>query len=154
MKATAIWQEKMTFTGKTNSGFPILLGTPTFPNHATPLELILVGLAGCTAMDVISILEKKHQEVTCFEVRVDADRSENHPKVFTNAVITYIVSGKNIDENAVLRAIELSITKYCSVHAMLEQVVSMDERYEIHEDEGDGNQKMVFQGAWQELTPE
>lgn len=154
MKATAIWQEKMTFTGKTNSGFPILLGTPTSPNHATPLELILVGLAGCTAMDVISILEKKHQEVTCFEVRVDADRSENHPKVFTNAVITYIVSGKNIDENAVLRAIELSITKYCSVHAMLEQVVSMDERYEIHEDEGDGNQKMVFQGAWQELTPE
>lgn len=154
MKANVIWHGNMNFTGKTNSDFPISLGTPTSPNHATPMELILVGLAGCTAMDVISILEKKRQEVTGLEVRVDSDRSENHPRVFTNAVITYIVSGKNIEEDAVLRAVELSVTKYCSVHAMLEQAFPMDAHYEIYEDEGDGNQKLVHQGSWQELTPE
>ena len=154
MKANVIWHEKMTFTGKTNSDHPILLGTPSSPDHATPMELILIGLAGCTAMDVISILEKKRQQVTRFEIQVDADRSENHPKIFKDVVLTYIFAGKDIEENAVLRAIGLSTTKYCSVHAMLEQSVHMDLRYEIYEDGGDGSQKLTYQGVWKETTPE
>ena len=65
-----------------------------------PMEMIAMGLAGCTAMDVLSILRKKRQQVTSFEVRVDAPRSADHPQVFTSAVITYIVTGRNVDETA------------------------------------------------------
>ena len=154
MKAKAIWQENMIFTGKTNSDFPILLDTTSSANNATPMELIAVGLVGCTAMDVISILEKKCLDVTQFEVSVEASRSSDYPRMFTSAVITYIVTGRGIDEAAVLRAIELSTTKYCSVHAMLEQAFPIDLRYEIYEDEGDGNSRLAYQGIWQELSLE
>jgi len=105
-------------------------------------------------MDVLSILQKKRQQVTQFEVRVNAPRSADHPKVFTSAIITYIVTGKNVDEMAVLRSIELSITKYCPVQFMLAQVFPMELRYEIYEDEGDGNRRLTSQGIWQELSVE
>jgi putative redox protein len=155
MKATVVWKENLAFAGETNSGFPIPLdadpeagGTNSGPR---PMELIALGLAGCTAMDVISILRKKRQEVTRFEVRVDAARADQHPKVFTRAVITYIVAGKGVEEAAVLRAIELSATRYCPAQAMLGAVVTMDLRYEIYEDE-DGKERLTAQGAWQEGT--
>ena len=118
------------------------------------MEMIALGLAGCTAMDVISILKKKRQEVTHFDVRLDAPRSSDHPKVFTRAVITYVVSGKNIDEAAVLRAIELSTTKYCPAIAMLGQSFPIEHQYEIYEDEGDGRQRLTNQGSWQEVIAE
>lgn len=156
MKATVTWKEKLAFAGETNSGFHIPLdadseagGTNSGPR---PMELIALGLAGCTAMDVISILRKKRQDVTRFEVRVDAARAEEHPKVFTNAVITYVVAGRGVEEAAVLRAIELSATRYCPAQAMLGAVVPMDLRYEIYEEEGDGKERLTAQGAWQEAA--
>ena len=157
MKANAIWKGNMTFVGEAPSGFPIQMDTVPEAggtNSGTrPMELIAIGLAGCTAMDVISVLKKMRQEVTQFEVRVDAPRSSEHPKVFTSAVITYIVSGKNLVENSVLRAIELSATRYCPVETMLSQAFPMDLHYEIYEDEGD-IQRLTHQGIWQELTLE
>jgi len=116
--------------------------------------LIALGLAGCTAMDVISVLQKKRQNVTRFEVDVDAARAEEHPKVFTNAVITYIVTGSNVEENALLRAIELSATRYCPAQSMLGQVFPIDLRYEIYEDEGNGERRLICQGVWQEVPQE
>ena len=118
------------------------------------MEMIALGLAGCTAMDVISILRKKRQDVTQFEVRVDAPRSTDYPKVFTRAVITYVVTGRSVDEDAVLRSIELAATKYCSAQIMLESAVPMDLLYEIFEDEGDGSKRLTCQGSWQDLPLE
>jgi len=158
MKATVRWKENMTFVGMPDSGFPIPMDSDSYfggtNNGVRPMEMIALGLAGCTAMDVLSVLQKKRQKVTGFEVRVDAPRSADHPQVFTSAVINYIVTGKNIDEAAVLRAIELSFTKYCPVQKMLEGAFPMDLRYEIYEDEGDGNRRLTSQGNWQELSVE
>jgi putative redox protein len=158
MKATVTWKGNLAFTGEADSGFPVMLdadpkvgGTNSGPR---PMEMIAMGLAGCTAMDVISILKKKCKEVTGFEVRVEAPRADVHPKVFTSATITYIVSGKDIDEASVLRAIELTATKYCPAQAMLGQVFPIDLHYEIYEDEGDTGQRLTHQGVWQELVTE
>jgi len=124
MKATVNWQNNMVFIGKSASGFPVQMDAdPNFggtESGVRPMEMIALGLAGCTAMDVISILRKKRQDVTQFEVRVDAPRSADHPKVFTKAVITYIATGRSVDEDAVLRSIELAATKYCPAQIMLE----------------------------------
>ncbi len=158
MKATVRWKENMIFTGMPDSGFPVQLDSDSYfggtNNGIRPMEMVALGLAGCTAMDVLSILQKKRQKVTGFEVRVDAPRSGDDPKVFTSAVISYIVTGRNVDEAAVLRGIELSFTKYCPVQKMLEGAVPMELHYEIYEDEGDGNQRLMTQGNWQEVSQE
>ena len=138
MLASVKWNSRMSFTGIADSGFPISLDTDESVGGdnraARPMEMIALGLAGCTAMDVISILQKKRQEVTSFEVKVDAARANEHPKVFTSAVIRYVITGKNIDEAALVRAIELSAVKYCPAQAMLANAFPMELRYEIYED--------------------
>jgi len=158
MKATVNWQNNMTFIGKPASGFPVQMDADSSyggtDSGVRPMEMIALGLAGCIAMDVISILRKKRQEVTQFEVRVDAPRSPEYPKVFTSVVITYIVTGRNVDESAVLRSIELTATKYCPAQIMLEQAFPMDLCYEIYEDEGNGTKRLTHQGIWQETPTE
>jgi putative redox protein len=147
MDAKVTWKGRMSFDGTADTGFTVPLGTePELGGDADgfrPLELMAVSLAGCTAMDVISILTKKRQEVTAFDVQVSAARAEEHPRVFTGAVITYHVSGKNIDEAAVLRAIELSATRYCPAQAMLSKAFPMELKYEIREEGGE-----VKTGTW------
>lgn len=137
MEAKAIWKHGLSFTGTADSGFNVALGSKPVVGGDNdgfrPIELIAIGLAGCTAMDVISILIKKRQNVTNFEVHVQAERAEEHPKVFTHVLIKYIVEGKNIDKTAVERAIELSTTKYCPSHAMLKMAVDIDHMHEIIE---------------------
>ena len=157
MKVSVNWQGNMVFAGMVPSGFPIQMdadanfgGTNT---DIRPMELIALGLAGCTAMDIISILQKKRQQVTQFEVRIDAPRSPEYPKVFTRAAITYVVTGSSVDENALLRSIELTATKYCPAQIMLEQAFPMELHYEIYEEETEGR-RLVHQGTWQELTEE
>ena len=150
MNAIVAWRQGMSFTGKAGTGFEVPLGANPAVGGANdgfrPLELMAVSLAGCTAMDVISILTKKQQELTAFEVKIHADQAEEFPKVFTHAVITYQVTGRDVSEAAVLRAIELSATKYCPAQAMLGKVVPMDLVYEIYEDEGRGTTRLVKQG--------
>jgi putative redox protein len=97
------------------------------------MELLAISLAGCTAMDVISILQKKKQEVSGFEVRVHTRRAQEYPKVYTHARVEYLIEGKKIDPVAVERAIELSFTKYCPVQAMLSKAVEIEHSYQITE---------------------
>jgi putative redox protein len=155
MKATVQWKENMTFIGTPDSGFPVQMDADASfggtNQGVRPMEMVALGLAACTGMDVLSILRKKRQQVTHFEVRVNAPRSPEPPKVFTSALITYIVTGTNIEEAAVLRSIELSMTKYCPVQVMLAPAFPMELRYEIYE-ERDGTRKLVSQGFWQELS--
>ena len=152
MNASVTWRQGMSFTGKADTGFEVPLGAEPEVGGAEDgfhaLELMALSLAGCTAMDVISILTKKRQAVTAFEVRVDAKQAEEFPKVFTKAVITYLVTGQNVDEAAVLRSIELSATKYCPAQAMLDKVVPMDLVYEIYEDEGGGKKRLAKKGRY------
>ena len=97
MEAKVIWKNKMSFEGTSDSGFVVPLGTTPAVGRDDdgfrPLELLAIGLAGCTAMDVISILNKKKQDVQTFEVQVHVERAEEHPKVFTHLTIEYILSG-------------------------------------------------------------
>ncbi len=113
-----------------------------------PMEMLAIGLAGCTAMDVISILTKKRQDVTQFEVQVHAERAAEHPKVFTGAVIEYFVVGRGVEEEAVVRAIELSAVRYCPAQAMFSKVFPIELKYHIFEDLGDGQRSLVKSGVY------
>ena len=99
-----------------------------------PLELLLIGLAGCTSMDVISVLQKKRQPIAGLETKVTAERAEEHPRVYTAIHVEYVVSGKDVKPEAVERAIELSETKYCSAMAMLRQAAAITTSYRIVEE--------------------
>jgi Predicted redox protein, regulator of disulfide bond formation len=158
MRATVNWKQNMTFIGSADSGYSLQMDADASvggdDSGVRPMELLALGLAGCTAMDVISILRKKRQDVTQFNVRVDAQRSKEHPKVFTHMIITYIVTGRSVDEIAVLRSIELTVTKYCPAQFMFAQVVPIDLQYEIYEDEGESERRLTHQGTWQETLPE
>jgi putative redox protein len=138
MHASVVWSEGMSFTGTADSGFTLPLGTdPSVGGDNDgfrPMELMVIGLAGCTAMDVISILRKKRQEITGFEVKVDTTRADEHPKVITSFAIHYIVRGRGIDTAAVVRALDLSRSKYCPAQAMLGQAAEIHLSYEIVEE--------------------
>lgn len=98
-----------------------------------PMEMLLTGLAGCTGMDVISILRKKRQQVTGYEVHVHGERAEDHPMVFTTITVEHIVVGHDISPEAVERAIELSHTRYCGAGAMLGKTAKLTHTYRIFE---------------------
>ncbi len=135
MKASVTWDHGLSFEGTADSGFTINLGSSVDvggdDDGFRPLELMLTSLAGCTAMDVISILRKKRQPVTGFKVQAEAQRAESHPKVFTHIHVHYIVEGDGVAPEAVERAMELSETRYCPAHAMLSQVAEVETSYEI-----------------------
>ncbi len=137
MKAKVIWQGDMTFTGNADTGLTVPLDAATaVGGHDAgfrPTELIAVGLVGCTGMDVISILQKKRQQVTGFEVIAHIQRADEHPKVFTKILIEYIVTGKDIDPVAVERAVKLSEERYCPSIAMLRKSAEISNRITIHQ---------------------
>ena len=156
MNANVTWKEGLSFSGRADSGFSVSLGTDPQLGGANdgfrPLELMAVSLAGCTAMDVISILRKKQQDVRAFDVNVHADQAQEFPKVFTRTLITYIVTGHGVDETALRRSIELSATKYCPAQAMLGKVVPMELCYEIYEGESAEDRKWVISGVYETQT--
>lgn len=135
MDVNVIWKEKLAFTGKGEGEFTMPLDGEVAAGGDEkgfqPMELIAIGLAGCTAMDTISILQKKRQDVTAFEVQVHAERAIEFPKVFTNIIIEYLVVGHNVDPAAVERSIELSATKYCPAQAMLSKACKIEHKYSI-----------------------
>ncbi len=148
MEAKVSWQKELSFVGVADSGFEIKLDSHSGPETgAGPVEMVAISLAGCTAMDVISILNKKQEDVTSFDVKVHADRTSEYPKVITKAVLEYVVVGHKLDEAALIRAIELSMTKYCPVHAMLSKAFPIDIRYSIYEETG-GENRLVKQANW------
>ncbi len=138
MKASVTLEQGMSFKATADSGFTVNLGAAPAAggddDGFRPMELMLISLAGCTAMDVISILRKKRQHITGLQVTVDAKRAREHPKVFTHITMKYIVHGVNVEPVAVERSIELSVTKYCPANAMLSQVVPIDTEYDIIEE--------------------
>lgn len=138
MDAKVTWHTGLSFTGSAaGSGFTLPLGAAPeaggLNDGFRPLELLAVGLAGCTGMDVISILEKKRQPVAAFEVRVHADLAAEHPRVFTKVLIEYVVSGAGVEREAVERAVALSETKYCSAQAMLRKAAPIESKITIVE---------------------
>ena len=98
-----------------------------------PMEMLLLGLGGCTTFDVVAILQKSRQEMIDCEVEIEAERATEVPKVFTKIHIHFIISGRNLDENKVRKAVELSADKYCSASRMLEEVAEITHNFEIRE---------------------
>jgi len=137
MDAKVTWNGKMSFTGTAATGFTLPLDAESAVGGNNggfrPLELMGLSLAGCTAMDVISILQKKRQDLTGFEVKVHADRADEFPKVFTHVTVEYNITGHNVDPVAVERSIELSSSKYCPAQAMLAKAVTIEHKYTIIE---------------------
>jgi len=97
---------------------------------ARPMHLLLVGLAGCTGMDVISFLRKMRQSVTGYRIEVEGERAEDYPKVFTHIKVRHVVTG-DVEENRLAKAVELSETKYCSANAMLKAVAAIETTWEV-----------------------
>lgn len=139
MKSEVVWKGGMAFTGTSDGGYLIPLDAKKAAGgHELgfrPLQLFAIGLVGCTGMDVISILQKKRQEVTDFTVSAEIERADEHPKRFTKIVLAYNVTGKNLDEKAVKRAVELSENKYCPAQAMLKPTVEITHRINVMEEE-------------------
>ena len=138
MKATINWKEEAIFSGETGSGHTIIMDGP--PDHggrnlgARPMEMMLLGLGGCTTFDVMHILKKSRQEVTDCQVELEAERAEKEPKVFTRIHVHFIVTGHDLKEKHVKRAVELSAEKYCSASIMLARAgVEIIHDYEICE---------------------
>ena len=156
MEAKVIWKGGLKLDGTADTGFHVPISAAVAVGGDgqgfKPMELIATGLAGCTALDVISILQKKRQDVTDFEVQVHARRSPEHPKVFTRAVIEYIVTGHGVDEAALVRAIELSATRYCPAQAMFKGVFPIELKYSIFEAGENGERVLVKSGEYSFLT--
>lgn len=135
MTARVQWKNGLSFSGEAESGYIVPLGGDASVGGGEdgfrPMELIAIGIAGCTAMDVISILTKKRQSVTGFEVLVHTRRAQEHPKVFTQIDIEYVVTGDRIEETAVQRAIQLSEERYCPAIAMFRKIAPLSLTYRI-----------------------
>lgn len=133
--ASVRWIDGLVFETQTESGHRGYLDS--FPKEGetskgpTPMELVLVAVAGCTGMDVIDILRKKRLNITGLEVKVTGTRAETYPMVYTELDVVYSVRGKNIPASAVEQAIKLSEEKYCSVGIMIGKTAKINSRYEI-----------------------
>ena len=127
MKARIKWVEGRTFVGESGSGHKVVLGTASGPEGRTPgpspMELVLIGTGGCSAFDVVHILEKGREPVEDCVVELDADRAEQDPKVFTRIHMHFVVKGRGLSSSKVERAIRLSLEKYCSASAMVAKTV-------------------------------
>ncbi len=117
IKTKIKWDDKLKFNAETGAGNKISMGSGE--NENSPLELLLIGLGGCTGIDVVLILEKMKAEIENFDVDIDAERADEHPKRFEKIHINYYFKGKNLDERKVEKAIDLSENKYCSASASL-----------------------------------
>jgi putative redox protein len=134
--ATVTWAGDEFFIGTPPSGHAQIIDTKGDRKAAaTPVEMLLVAVAACTAADVISILQKKRQAVTRYHVEITGERAEEHPRKFLSFHLNHIVHGRNVLEKAVADAIELSDTKYCSVAATVRPTARITTAYQIIEDE-------------------
>jgi putative redox protein len=134
IEAKVIWVEDRRFVGQSSSGHGIVVDGSSDKLGCSPMELLLVGLAGCTAYDVIHILQKKRQAVDGLEVKVAGERADNPPRVYTKLHIEYVFSGHGISAKAVDQAISLSKDKFCSVSAMLEGTAKITTSYQIKDE--------------------
>ena len=138
MKARIKWVEDVMFIGESESGHTVVMdGAQEYGGRnlgMRPMELLLQGLGGCTAFDVLLILKKARQSVSDCVVEIEARRAETDPKVFTHIHIHFIVTGDGLSEKQVHRAIDLSAEKYCSASIMLAKTATITHDYEIRND--------------------
>ncbi len=128
---TAEWKGGMTFIGRNPAGGEVQMGTLDGKPGIGPMELALVALAGCTGMDIVSILEKKRLKLTDFRLRVRGVRAETYPMVYTEIEVEYLLWGENLPAKDVEQAIRLSEEKYCSVGIMLGKTARIHSTYRI-----------------------
>ena len=135
LHAKVTYTQGLQFVGEASSGHAIVMdGDTEVGGNNTglrPMELLLLGLGGCSGMDIVSILRKKKQEVTSLEINVRGQKAENYPKKYTDIDMEFIIKGINISEDSVKKAIDLSMTKYCSVKATLEGSAKIGFSYRI-----------------------
>ena len=137
MNISVNWVDGMLMVGKSHSGHSITMdGPPEIGGEnlgVRPMEMLLLGVAGCTMIDVVTTLKKMRQELTHCETKVNAERADDHPKVFTDIHIQFIIKGKGLDTKKVEKAITLSAEKYCSASIMLGKTASITHDFEIAE---------------------
>jgi putative redox protein len=136
MKSTITWLGNKTFTGQTESGHSIVIGTADgdAPKPGpSAMELVLMGAGSCSAWDVVEILKKGRQRIEDVIVELDADRAPEPPKVFTRIHLHFVVKGRGLSEDRVKRAIDLSVEKYCSATTMLEKTATVTHDFEVVE---------------------
>ena len=137
MNISVNWVDGMLMVGKSLSGHSITMdGPPEIGGEnlgVRPMEMLLLGVAGCTMIDVVTTLKKMRQELTHCETKVNAERADDHPKVFTDIHIQFIIKGKGLDTKKVEKAITLSAEKYCSASIMLGKTASITHDFEIVE---------------------
>ena len=137
MKTTIKWVGDAGFSAESESGHTLLMDGP--PDHGgrnrgpRPMEMLLMGMGGCTAFDVVHILRKGRQDISGCEAQVDAERASEDPKVFTRIHVHFVVSGRNLNTTQVARAIQLSAEKYCSASIMLARTANITHDFEIIE---------------------
>jgi len=135
MKARVKWVEDLLFMGESGSGHTVVMDGPeSLGRHGTgmrPMELLLLGMGGCTSFDMIQMLKKSRQDIRDCVVTLDSERSDEIPKVFTKINVHYTISGKDVKEAHVKRAVELSTEKYCSASIMLGAMAEITHSYEI-----------------------
>ena len=142
MNATVRWTNGMQFSGAGAAGTTITMDSR--PEHGgvgagpSPMETVLLALGGCTGMDVVSVLQKMRAPLEGLEIRITAERAEEHPRVFTSIALEYILVGTGLRPDQVSRAVELSQTRYCSVSAMLKQVAALTYTWRIVQTLGTG----------------
>ena len=137
MNISVNWVDGMLMVGKSHSGHSITMdGPPEIGGDnlgVRPMEMLLLGVAGCTMIDVVTTLKKMRQELTHCETKVNAERANDHPKVFTDIHIQFLVQGNGLDSKKVEKAITLSAEKYCSASIMLGKTASITHAFEILE---------------------
>lgn len=133
MQARVKWVEGMTFLAESSSGHQVLMDGNSGDKAPSPMEMVLMAAGGCSAIDVVSILQKGRHNVVDCEVKLSAERCDETPRVFTQINLHFIVSGRALADNAVARAVDLSAEKYCSVAIMLGKGVQMSHSYEAIE---------------------
>ena len=137
MNISVNWVDGMLMVGKSHSGHSITMdGPPEIGGEnlgVRPMEMLLLGVAGCTMIDVVTTLKKMRQELTHCETKVNAERADDHPKVFTDIHIQFIIKGKGLESKKVEKAITLSAEKYCSASIMLGKTASITHDFKILE---------------------
>jgi putative redox protein len=137
MKARVKWLECRTFVGESPSGHAVVMdGAPESGGRnlgVRPMEMLLLGLGGCTAFDIVHILEKSRENVTSCEITLESERATEDPKVFTRVKMIYVLKGKDLKPAAVERAVKLSAEKYCSASKMFEKTAVLEHEWRIEE---------------------
>jgi putative redox protein len=135
MKARVKWVQDATMIGESGSGHAVVMdGAPEFGGRdlgVRPMEMLLLGMGGCTEFDVLYILRKARQDVTDCVVELEAERAEKPPKVFTRIHVHFQVTGRGLSEKQVARAVQLSAEKYCSASLMLGKTAQITHDYEV-----------------------